>query len=178
VGRVEHTDRGGLANLRTERLTLVALTPELAWAALEDGTEVGRMLGARVPVTWPGADFARMLPRIAQGAERAASGAVPTRLIVHTADRVLIGETGFHGPPDRLGTVEVGYSIVSAYRGRGFASEATRALIDHALARPDIRRVTAGCLEVNVASLKVLKKLGMQFAGATGETLRFELRKR
>jgi ribosomal-protein-alanine N-acetyltransferase len=177
VGRVEHTDRGGLANLRTERLTLVALTPELARAALEDGAKLGRMLGGRVPVTWPGADFVRMLPRIAQGSERAASGAEPTRLIVHTADRVLIGESGFHGPPDQLGTVEVGYSIVPAYRGRGFASEATRALIDQAFTRPDICRITAACLDDNAASLKVLKSLGMKFVGATGNALRFELRK-
>jgi RimJ/RimL family protein N-acetyltransferase len=50
-------------------------------------------------------------------------------------------------------------------------------LIERALARPDICRITAACLDDNVASLKVLKKLGMRFVGATGETLRFELRK-
>jgi hypothetical protein len=54
--------------LRTERLVLVALMPELARVALarvalEDRPKLGRMLGARVSETWPGADFARMLPR-------------------------------------------------------------------------------------------------------------------
>ena len=127
-------------NMRTERLTLVALTPGLARAALEDRAE-------------------------------------QTRLILHEGDRILIGETGFHGPPDRSGTVEVGYSIVPDYRGQGFAFEATRALIDEALARPDVCRITASCLEENVASLKVLEKLGMRRAGSTGETLHFELRR-
>ena len=61
--------------MRTERLMLVALTPGLARAALEDRAE-------------------------------------QTRLILHEGDRILIGETGFHGPPDGSGTVEVGYSIV------------------------------------------------------------------
>jgi [ribosomal protein S5]-alanine N-acetyltransferase len=158
--------------IRTERLVLVALTAGLARAALENRAGLGRMLGARVPETWPGADFARMLPRIAQGSEETSE---PTRLIVHAADETLIGETGFHGPPDGSGTVEVGYSIVPAYRGRGFASEATRALIRHALARPDIRRVTAECFEDNVASLRVLEKLGMRRVGSAGGTLRFEL---
>jgi ribosomal-protein-alanine N-acetyltransferase len=170
-----------MSNLRTERLMLVALTPGLARAALEDRAQLGRRLGVRVPVTWPGADFARMLPRIAQGAERgepgAEPGAEPTRLIVHEVDRTLIGETGFHGPPDESGTVEVGYSIVPDYRGQGFALEATRALIDEAFARPDVCRITAACLDDNVASLKVLERLGMRLVGATGETLRFELRK-
>ena len=159
--------------LRTERLTLVALTPELARAALEDRAKLGRMIEARVPETWPGADFARMLPRIA----RASSGAGSTRLIVHAADETLIGETGFHGPPDASGTVEIGYSIVPAYRGLGFAAEATRALIRDALARPGIRKITAECLDDNAASLRVLEKLGMRRVGSAGATLRFELRR-
>ena len=161
-------------NMRTDRLTLVALTPYLA---LEDRAKLGLMLGARVPATWPGADFARMLARLAEGGERASQWAEQTRLILHEEDRTLIGETGFHGPPDGSGTVEVGYSIVPDYRGQGFAFEATRALIDEALAWPGVCRVTAACLDDNAASRKVLEKLGMRLVGATGDTLRFELRK-
>jgi ribosomal-protein-alanine N-acetyltransferase len=161
--------------LRTERLALVTLTPELARAALEDRAKLGRILGARVPQTWPGADFARMLPRIARWSEDVAPGAGLTRLIVHAVDETLIGETGFHGPPDASGTVEVGYSIVPAYRGLGFAAEATRALIRDSLARPGIRRITAECLDDNHASLRVLEKLGMRQVGSAGATLRFEL---
>jgi ribosomal-protein-alanine N-acetyltransferase len=162
-----------LEPLHTKRLTLVA--PELARAALEDRARLGRMLGVHIPQTWPGSDFARMLPRIARGSERASPGAEPTRLIVHTTDRTLIGETGFHGPPDESGTVEVGYSIIPAYRGQGFASEATRVLIDGALSRPGIHRIIAECLDDNVASLKVLEKLGMKRVDSAGGTLRFEL---
>ena len=161
--------------LRTERLALVALTPELARAALEDRAKLRRMLGARVPEAWPGADFARMLPRIARGSEDVSPGVGLTRLIVHAADETLVGETAFHGPPDASGTVEVGYSIVPAYRGRGLATEATRALIRDSLARPGIRRITAECLDDNTASLRVLEKLGMRRVGSAGATLRFEL---
>ena len=164
--------------LHTERLTLVALTPDLARAALEDRARLGQMLGVHVPQAWPGADFARMLPRISGGSERASSGAEPTRLIVHTTDRTIIGETGFHGPPDGSGTVEVGYSIIPEYRGQGFASEATRALIDRAFSRPGIRRIVAACLDDNLASLKILEKLGMRRVDSAGGTLRFDLRKR
>jgi ribosomal-protein-alanine N-acetyltransferase len=102
-------------NVRTDRLTLV--TPYLARVALEDRAKLGLMLGVRVPLTWPGADFARMLERLAEGGERASLWAEQTPLIVHEEDRTLIGETGFHCPPDRSGTVEVGYSIVPDYRG-------------------------------------------------------------
>ncbi|MGI8911676.1 MAG: GNAT family N-acetyltransferase [Rubrobacteraceae bacterium] len=160
------------ADLRTERLALVTLTPELARAALEDREELGRVLGARVPPTWPGADFARMLPRIAH------SPAAPfTCLIIHEGDRTVIGETGFHGPPDGTGTVEAGYSIIPDYRSRGFAYEATRALIEAALASPGINHVIAECLHDNAPSLRVLEKLGMRRAGSAGSAVRFELRK-
>lgn len=155
---------------------LVALRPPLARVALEDRARLGRVIGARVPETWPGADFLRMLPRIAEGVEETSSGAEPTRLVVHAADETLIGETGFHGPPDASGTVEVGYSILPAYRGRGFATEATRALIRAALARPEVRRITAECLDDNHASLRVLEKLELRRVGSAGGTLRFELR--
>ena len=167
-----------MEDLRTERLTLVALTPELARAAMEDRASLERMLGAHVPEAWPGADFATILPRIARGIERTSPETEPTRLIIHSAVRTLIGETGFHGPPDGSGTVEVGYSIVLTYRGRGFASEATRVLIERAFERSGIRRITARCLNDNVASLKILEKLGMRHVSSAGETLRFELRKK
>jgi RimJ/RimL family protein N-acetyltransferase len=153
----------------------VALTPELARTALDHSPKLGLLLGARVPVAWPGADFARMLPRIAQGVEEASPGAKPTRLLVHAADKTLIGETEFHGPPDGSGKVEVGYSIVPTYRARGLATEATRALIEASLQRPDIRRITAECVADNAASLRVLEKLGMRRIGRAGETLHFEL---
>jgi ribosomal-protein-alanine N-acetyltransferase len=145
--------------LRTERLVLVALTPELARAALEDKAQLGRILGARVPETRPGADFAIMLSRIA-GDQRRLHREPSPPASSSTRRMALIGETGFHGPPDGPGTVEVGYSIVPAYRGRGFAAEATRALIQHALARPGIRRIIAECLDDNVASIGMLEKLG------------------
>jgi GNAT acetyltransferase-like protein len=125
--------------LRTGRLLPVALTPELARTTLDHSPKLGLLLGARVPETWLGADFARMLPRIAQGVEEASPGAKPTRLLVHAADKTLIGETEFHGPPDGSGKVEVGYSIVPTYRARGLATEATRALIEASLQRPDIQ---------------------------------------
>ncbi|HEX2741238.1 MAG TPA: GNAT family protein [Rubrobacter sp.] len=162
--------------LRTERLRLVTLTPRLVRLALEDRKELGSELQARVPSSWPGADFARMLPRLADGPDDS-SVAAPTRLIVHAADRAVIGEAGFHGPPDRTGTVEIGYSIVPERRGQGFASEATQALIEATFYIPGIRRIIAECLEDNGASLRVLEKLGMRRTRPAGGTVHFELRR-
>ena len=40
----------------------------------------------------------------------------------------VIGDIGFHGPPDQAGTVEIGYGIVEQYRGRGLAGESAVAI--------------------------------------------------
>jgi len=39
--------------IATPRLTLVAATPELAWADFDDRTAFETMLGAAVPREWP-----------------------------------------------------------------------------------------------------------------------------
>lgn len=82
-------------------------------------------------------------------------------LVVHRDDRVVIGDAGFMGPPDASGSVELGYSIVPAYRRQGYAVEAARALLEWALARPDVTRVGAECFPDNAASIRVLEKIGM-----------------
>jgi RimJ/RimL family protein N-acetyltransferase len=82
-------------------------------------------------------------------------------MIVLSADRVLIGDVGFKGKPDESGMVEIGYSIIPEYRQQGFATEATKALIDYALSRPDVTVVQAHTRRDNIGSMKVLEKLGM-----------------
>jgi RimJ/RimL family protein N-acetyltransferase len=40
----------------------------------------------------------------------------------------VVGDIGLHSAPDENGSVEMGYGLVNAYRERGIATEATRAL--------------------------------------------------
>ena len=66
---------------------------------------------------------------------RAATVADPWRhgfAIVHRESRSVIGSAGFKGPPDAEGTVEIAYGLVPAYQGRGYATEAARALVSFA----------------------------------------------
>jgi ribosomal-protein-alanine N-acetyltransferase len=72
-----------------------------------------------------------------------------------------------------VGTGEIGYSVVRAYRGRGIASEAVRALVDEAFASAKLRKVRAYCVPDNLASRAVLKKAGFLEDGmlARGATI-------
>jgi RimJ/RimL family protein N-acetyltransferase len=62
-------------------------------------------------------------------------------------------------------TIELGYGVHPDYRNRGYATEASRALIDWGLAQPSVERVVAKCDPDNSPSVRVLEKAGMKRHG-------------
>jgi [ribosomal protein S5]-alanine N-acetyltransferase len=88
---------------------------------------------------------------------------------------VVIGDIGFHAPPDELGEVSVGFGIVPAARRRGYAVEALRALLEWALEQPEVRCVHADTDLVNLASQRVLVGAGMQLAADEGDRKVYEI---
>ncbi|WP_235014080.1 GNAT family N-acetyltransferase [Parafrankia sp. BMG5.11] len=76
--------------------------------------------------------------------------------------------------------VEVLYSLSPAAWGRGFATEAARAVVDHALTTVGLPEVLAEVDEGNTASTRVITRLGLTpFAtvqGELGPLIRYRLR--
>ncbi|HEX4816144.1 MAG TPA: GNAT family protein [Nonomuraea sp.] len=68
-----------------------------------------------------------------------------------------------------LGQAMVGYSLVPAFRGRGFMTRAVRLLVDWAFARTSLRRVVAGTDATNAASQRVLERAGFSREGVHRE---------
>ena len=81
-----------------------------------------------------------------------------TQLIVHRADRALIGLGGFKGPPTD-GRVEIGYGISPAYRHQGYATEAAQLMVDTARAA-GVTTVIAHTLPETNHSTRLLTTLG------------------
>ncbi|SRR6266568_1338723 len=104
-------------------------------------------------------------------------GLVWDGIILHKADQIAIGGIGFHGPPDEAGRVEIGYNIIPAYEGQGYATEMARRVIDWAFQTPGIQVITAQCLDDNLGSIRVLEKAGMLRLPPEGHTLKWELQK-
>lgn len=75
-------------------------------------------------------------------------------------DGLLIGGAGFHGPADEEGRVVAGYGLVPAVRGRGYAAEALRALLEHARAH-GAASVSGDTDRENTASQHVMTAAGM-----------------
>lgn len=57
---------------------------------------------------------------------------------------------------------ELGYILHPDHQGHGYATEAARALIDLAFTRYSLHRVYACCASANVASYRVMERLGMR----------------
>ncbi|NUR87837.1 MAG: GNAT family N-acetyltransferase [Nonomuraea sp.] len=96
------------------------------------------------------------------------------RLIAERETGLLIGSIGLFWPPSD-GILELGYGIAPSRRGRGYATEATRALAAHALTAAEVHTVSATVELSNPSSVRVLEKSGFRAWATEDNTARFRL---
>lgn len=85
--------------------------------------------------------------------------------IVERATGQFLGWVHFRPEPDGpQDEPELGYRLRRAAWGRGYAAEASRAVIDRGFAEFGVRRVVASTMAVNAASRRVMEKAGLRFA--------------
>ena len=81
--------------------------------------------------------------------------------IAHLEIRDGSGQDG-HEPEYEQSEALLGYLVDPAYAGRGIATAVATALLAQAFGELGLRRVTAGCFADNVASWRVMEKVGMR----------------
>lgn len=67
--------------------------------------------------------------------------------------------------------MEMGYALGEPHWGQGFTVEAARALLDFAFAGYAVERVQAHTFAENIASARVLEKIGLQYEGTLRSAL-------
>lgn len=77
----------------------------------------------------------------------------------------LVGLCGFMRDADGPREAELVYELVPELWGRGIATEAARACLRYAFLEAGLERVVAGVDAPNVASARVIEKLGMKPVG-------------
>lgn len=87
------------------------------------------------------------------------------RAAVSVPDEVVVGAAGFHGPPDDVGMVEIGYSTDPVYRRRGYAKAMVAELLRWAAAEPSVVTVRASISPENHASLATIAGFGFTHVG-------------
>jgi len=164
--------------LATDRLILeTATTESLGLAAENDLAALARSLSCRIPSDWP--------PRIDDDGRMARDGFAYVRdllrkdptltgwwcwwVLLRAPERVLIGTVSPKGPPDPDGAVEVSYGIVASEQGKGYATEATQALIGWVERDPRTRTIVAETLPQLGASIAVMRKCGLTYQGPGSE---------
>jgi RimJ/RimL family protein N-acetyltransferase len=84
--------------------------------------------------------------------------------LVHRDSDVVVGTCSFKGPPTG-GVVEIAYGVAPDQQGRGYATEAARALVAYAFTFSEVRIVRAHTLPESSASQRVLTKCGFRLVG-------------
>jgi len=159
-----------VAPIRTDRLELVAFAPEAIRALIAGRRdEAERILRLSLPAEFPNAgDLDGFLPIQLQRMETDPGRREwMARLMVGQTEGA-VGHCGFHGPPDRIGRAEIGYTVFSQFRGRGYAKEAAQGLVEWAFDHGE-REVYATVSPSNAPSLAVVRRLGFKQVGTQDE---------
>jgi RimJ/RimL family protein N-acetyltransferase len=157
--------------IRSARLNLISANTELIKKDIAGREYLAEALDACVPESWPPDLYGpwAMQYVLTQLDDPAEQGWSFWYLV--TADDVceLAGICGFKGRPDQSGSVEIGYSILSSYQRRGFATEAVVRLVDWAFSHHNVQEVCAETLPHLSQSIRVLEKNGFKLTGAGSE---------
>jgi RimJ/RimL family protein N-acetyltransferase len=145
-----------LVVLETQRLVLRAphLEDAKAIAALANDRRVAENT-ARIPHPYRAPDAESWIVGSAADLEG-------ETYLITLANGSVIGGCGFDM---RDGAAEVGYWLGARYWGKGYATEAVRALIDHAFTNTDHKALQSSVRVTNPASRRVLEKCGFQWTG-------------
>ena len=87
------------------------------------------------------------------------------RATVFKPDNAYIGRCGLYPHRDETDSIVAGEAVLAfylarGYWGRGIASEAGRAFVEHGFAALDLKKIHAGANINNAASIRVIEKLG------------------
>lgn len=150
----------GLEPLVTWRLLLRRSLPEDAEAisAYRSDPDVHRHQGwERTDPEWIRAEISEMATR-APGED----GGWVQLSVLERQTRLFVGDVGFSRVQGEPGVVKVGYTVAPAFQGRGYATEAMRALLGYLFEVLGADLVRAYADAENVASLRVAEGVGMR----------------
>jgi RimJ/RimL family protein N-acetyltransferase len=148
--------------ITTARLCLRQLEADEARALLRGRADPERPWAAGYPIEGTLVAVEAFVRAVDGGARPGPYGVYQ---LVRRSDGTVVGDIGFHGPPNAEGAVTVGYGLAPSARGRGYATEALRALVAWALDRSEVTRVDADTTHANLPSQRVMERAGMRLVG-------------
>jgi RimJ/RimL family protein N-acetyltransferase len=172
--------RRSIADLKTPRLRLVAITPLMLKADEAADGSLAKILGAEVTAEWPPEHWE---PHVYHFIQKQYEDEPRTRgwhryvLLPKGRGWVLIGAVGAF--PKMEGDAEIGYSTLPSYQRQGYGTEAARALVEWLLTQKDVKSVSAQTYPSLPESIKVMERCGMTYVGPGEDegTVRYQRRR-
>jgi RimJ/RimL family protein N-acetyltransferase len=81
------------------------------------------------------------------------------------SDNAFVGELGMQLSAPKYNRAEIHYNLMPEHWGNGYATEIVKSVIDFGFNTLKLHRIEAGVAVDNIASIKVLEKVGMQREG-------------
>ncbi len=156
IASIEEIEVHGCVELRTERLILRRYRPG-------DAEDLHHYLGTDPSmVQYSGWNPYATLEMAQETVRRFIDGYEDEHAYswVMDIDDVIVGTIGAYDYQD--GQIEVGFSVVKGWQGRGLATEALKKVLEYLTENEQIPCVTAWCAAENTGSRRVLEKAGMQ----------------
>lgn len=171
----------GSGLLKSSRLDIIPATIDLYRLELDYREGLALALDADVPPEWPPDQVTRNVIEEFIARMVAEPGSMSGFYWVLRGDRdhprVLIGSGGFLRYDDEV--MELGYSVLSAWQGKGYTTEAVGIIVDWAFTCTRAQRIIAYTYPDMAASIRVLEKNNFRFAGPGPEdgTIMYERRR-
>ena len=167
---IEEIEVHGTVELWTERLILRRYRPE-------DADDLYRYLGTDPSMVQYSGWNPYATPEMAQETVRRFIDSYDDEHSyswIMDTDDVIVGTIGAY---DYTGDqIEVGFSVVPGWQGRGLATEALRKVLEYLTDNEGIPCVTAWCAAENIGSKRVLEKAGMKLVQTEKDGLTVENR--
>ncbi|WP_199611057.1 GNAT family N-acetyltransferase [Flocculibacter collagenilyticus] len=84
--------------------------------------------------------------------------------VVEKSSNKVIGFCGLKYLPD-VGAPDIGYRFLPECWGKGYATETATACIEYCKTHLGVKKIIGDVMEDNIASVKILQKLGLTFSG-------------
>src|SRR5450756_2304628 len=164
----------------TERLELVAITPESLRSELAADGRLAEILQCRVTPEWPLDDwephvFELLLKMFADHPDDIGWHRYVLLRGPENGERVLIGSTGGLRWPEDRRSPETGYAIAPEFRRKGYALEAAQAMIEWMKASGEADQIVAHTFPELAGSIRILECCGFVLEGPGKEagTIRY-----
>ena len=90
---------------------------------------------------------------------------------IENLDSEYVGIAHFNEINERHGTFELGLMLVRKFRNKGYGKAAMEILLAYAFNERRLNKLNADCIDVNTASIALLKSLGCQQEGVIREAI-------